>query len=336
MTRCGDAGDGIALGRRLRARRAGRCRWLAPNDYVIGVLARICLYATLALGLNVVVGFRRAARHRLRGLLRHRLLSLRLPGLAALRPAPAVPAGAADRGRGHRAVRHPDRRADAAPARRLPGHRHAGLRRDHLSAAASTWTGPINITGGPSGIIDIDPPSFVRPRRRAATSSTTTCSWWCSCSSLVASRPAAATRASAGPGRRSARTSSRRGRWASTPRWPSCRRSRSVRPSPVSRGALLASWQRSVFPDNFLFTESINMLAMVIIGGMGSLPGRDPGRDVHRGAAGDVPRLAGSTGCWCSACMLMVLMIFRPARAAVGPSPAGGGTRGRRRREGGS
>src|SRR2546428_9988625 len=30
---------------------------LAPNDYWIGVMARICLYATLALGLNVVVGF---------------------------------------------------------------------------------------------------------------------------------------------------------------------------------------------------------------------------------------------------------------------------------------
>src|SRR5262249_7683455 len=30
---------------------------LAPNDYIIGTLARICLYATLALGLNIVVGF---------------------------------------------------------------------------------------------------------------------------------------------------------------------------------------------------------------------------------------------------------------------------------------
>src|SRR2546422_11404398 len=30
---------------------------LAPNDYWIGGMARICLYATLALGLNVVVGF---------------------------------------------------------------------------------------------------------------------------------------------------------------------------------------------------------------------------------------------------------------------------------------
>src|SRR3989475_11372428 len=30
---------------------------LAPSDYVVGVLTRICLYATLALGLNIVVGF---------------------------------------------------------------------------------------------------------------------------------------------------------------------------------------------------------------------------------------------------------------------------------------
>jgi len=29
----------------------------APNDYWIGEMARICLYATLALGLNIVVGF---------------------------------------------------------------------------------------------------------------------------------------------------------------------------------------------------------------------------------------------------------------------------------------
>ncbi len=30
---------------------------LAPNAYVMGVITRICLYALLALGLNVVVGF---------------------------------------------------------------------------------------------------------------------------------------------------------------------------------------------------------------------------------------------------------------------------------------
>src|SRR5919109_491870 len=38
-------------------------------------------------------------------------------------------------------------------------------------------------------------------------------------------------------------------------------------------GGLLASWQRSVFPDNFLFQESINILAMVILGGMGNVFG---------------------------------------------------------------
>src|SRR6266550_7082192 len=30
---------------------------VAPNDYWIGVMARICLYSLLALGLNIVVGF---------------------------------------------------------------------------------------------------------------------------------------------------------------------------------------------------------------------------------------------------------------------------------------
>src|SRR5436309_2522033 len=30
---------------------------VAPNNYWVGVLVRICLYSTLALGLNIVVGF---------------------------------------------------------------------------------------------------------------------------------------------------------------------------------------------------------------------------------------------------------------------------------------
>lgn len=38
-------------------------------------------------------------------------------------------------------------------------------------------------------------------------------------------------------------------------------------------GSILASWQRSVFPENFLFYESVNILCMVILGGMGSLIG---------------------------------------------------------------
>jgi branched-chain amino acid transport system permease protein len=38
-------------------------------------------------------------------------------------------------------------------------------------------------------------------------------------------------------------------------------------------GAISASWSSSVFPDSFLFMESINVLCMVILGGIGSIPG---------------------------------------------------------------
>ena len=38
-------------------------------------------------------------------------------------------------------------------------------------------------------------------------------------------------------------------------------------------GAVSASWSSSVFPDSFLFMESINILCMVILGGIGSIPG---------------------------------------------------------------
>jgi branched-chain amino acid transport system permease protein len=76
-------------------------------------------------------------------------------------------------------------------------------------------------------------------------------------------------------------------------------------------GALLASWQRSVFPDNFLFSESVNILAMVILGGVGSLPG------VILGAALIValPEIFRDFALYrllAFGLLLMVLMIFRP------------------------
>ena len=76
-------------------------------------------------------------------------------------------------------------------------------------------------------------------------------------------------------------------------------------------GALLASWQRSVFPDNFLFTELVNILAMVILGGVGSIPG------VILGAALIValPEIFRDFALYrllAFGLLLMVLMIFRP------------------------
>jgi branched-chain amino acid transport system permease protein len=76
-------------------------------------------------------------------------------------------------------------------------------------------------------------------------------------------------------------------------------------------GCLLASWQHSVFPANFMFTESINILAMVILGGMGNLFG------VILGAALIValPELFREFEQYrllAFGFMLMALMVFRP------------------------
>jgi branched-chain amino acid transport system permease protein len=76
-------------------------------------------------------------------------------------------------------------------------------------------------------------------------------------------------------------------------------------------GALLASWQRSVFPENFLFTESINVLAMVIIGGMGNLAGVILGAAVIV-ALPEIFRELAAYRLLVFGLMLMVLMIFRP------------------------
>jgi len=38
-------------------------------------------------------------------------------------------------------------------------------------------------------------------------------------------------------------------------------------------GAIFSAWQGSIFPDNFNIMVSINVLCLIIIGGMGSIPG---------------------------------------------------------------
>jgi branched-chain amino acid transport system permease protein len=66
-----------------------------------------------------------------------------------------------------------------------------------------------------------------------------------------------------------------------------------------------------VFPENFLFTESINVLAMVIIGGMGSILGVILGAVVIV-ALPELFRDLAAYRLLVFGFALMVLMIFRP------------------------
>jgi branched-chain amino acid transport system permease protein len=88
-------------------------------------------------------------------------------------------------------------------------------------------------------------------------------------------------------------------------------------------GGLLASWQRSVFPDNFLFRESIYVLAMVILGGMGNVVGVVVGAAIIV-ALPEIFRDLALYRLLAFGAILMVLMIFRPqglfpARPAMAP-----------------
>src|SRR5439155_1464054 len=94
-------------------------------------------------------------------------------------------------------------------------------------------------------------------------------------------------------------------------------------------GSFLASWQRSVFPENFLFTESINILAMVILGGTGNLLGVVLGATLLVSMP-EVFRDLQRYRLLVFGLMLMVLMVFRPqglltfrGRREAEPEPAG-------------
>src|SRR5918999_726246 len=208
---------------------------LAPNDYVVGVLARICLYALLALGLNIVVGFAGlldigyvaffGIGSYVYAFLASPHFGIHLPFLVAL---PIVVATTAFSGI-----------IIGAPTLRVRG--------DYLAMVTLGFgeivylllvnlDRPVNITGGPSGIIGVDPPSLAG---LVPGSNTEYYFLFLVFLAFAAKLQAFAIGASfAGVA-----------------------------------GCLLASWQHSVFPANFMFTESINILAMVILGGMGSLFG---------------------------------------------------------------
>ena len=243
---------------------------VAPNDYWIGVATRIGLYATLALGLNVVVGFAGlldlgyvaffGIGSYLYAFLASPHFGLHWPTLVVL---PVVLVATAIAGV-----------LIGAPTLRLRGDYLAIVT---LGFGEITYLllinldRPINITGGPSGIVTIDAPSFFG---WTATRNGQYCYVFLAATGLALFA--------------SARLRHSRIGWA----WQAIREDElAARVMGINTtvaklqafaigaalaglaGALLAPWQRSVFPDNFLFTESINILAMVIVGGSGNLAG---------------------------------------------------------------
>jgi branched-chain amino acid transport system permease protein len=280
----------------------------APNDYVIGVLARICLYASLALGLNIVVGFAGlldigyvaffGIGSYLYAFLASPHFGLHLPFFMAL---PIVVLGTALCGV-----------LIGAPTLRLRGDYLAIVT---LGFGEITYLlllnldRPVNITNGPSGIIEIDPPTLF-----GYTLSRNIEYYYLFLAVVLLALAA------------SRRLQHSRIGWA----WQAIRedelaaRSMGINTTVAKLqafaigasfagfgGALLASWQRSVFPENFLFTESINVLAMVIIGGMGSLLGVVLGAAVIV-ALPEIFRDFQAYRLLFFGFALMVLMIFRP------------------------
>ncbi len=281
---------------------------VAPNDYWIGVMARICLYGTLALGLNIVVGFAGlldlgyvaffGIGSYLYAFLASPHFGLHLPFFVAL---PIIVVLTAFSGL-----------LIGAPTLRLRGDYLAIVT---LGFGEITYLllinldRPINITGGPSGIVGIDPPVLAGFRL------TDNAQYYYLFLAAVAFALFA-----------SARLRHSRIGWA----WQAIREDElAARAMGINTtvaklqafaigasfagigGSFLASWQKSVFPDNFLFTESINILAMVILGGVGNLLGVVLGA-VLLVALPEVFRDFQAYRLLAFGFMLMVLMVFRP------------------------
>jgi len=282
---------------------------VAPNDYVIGVLTRICLYATLALGLNIVVGFAGlldlgyvaffGIGSYLFAFLSSPHFGIHLPFLVAL---PIIIAVTAVSGI-----------LIGAPTLRLRGDYLAivtlGFGEITYLLLINLDQPPLNIPGGPNGIVAIDAPSFggfVFSRNIEY--------YYLFLVALLVVLAA------------SARLRDSRIGWA----WQAIREDElAARAMGINTtvaklqafaigaafagigGSFLASWQRSVFPDNFLFTESVNILAMVVLGGMGNLPGVVLGATLLV-AFPEIFRDFQVYRMLVFGLLLMVLMIFRP------------------------
>lgn len=94
-------------------------------------------------------------------------------------------------------------------------------------------------------------------------------------------------------------------------------------------GAIFAAWQGSIFPDNFNLMVSINVISLIIIGGMGSIPGVIAGGFLLI-AAPDVLRQFSNYRMMLYGLLLVVMMIARqegffPAQRQIfksAPKPA--------------
>ena len=282
---------------------------LAPSDYVVGVLTRICLYAMLALGLNIVVGFAGlldlgyvaffGIGSYLYAFLASPHFGIHLPFLLALLVIIMATAVSWI--------------LIGAPTLRLRGDYLAivtlGFGEITYLLLINLDREPLNITGGPNGIISIDAPAlagFVFTRNIEY--------YYLFLAALLLVLGV------------SARLRDSRIGWA----WQAIREDElAARVMGINTtvaklqafamgaafagigGSFLASWQRSVFPDNFLFTESVNILAMVILGGMGNLPGVLLGAAL-RVAFPEIFRDFQVYRMLVFGLLLMVLMIFRP------------------------
>ncbi|MBI3989376.1 MAG: ABC transporter ATP-binding protein [candidate division NC10 bacterium] len=281
---------------------------LVPNDYWIGVLTRICLYTTLALGLNVVVGFA--------GLLDLGYVAFYGIGsyIYAFLASPHFAL--------HLSfwVALPLTVAIAAVSGILLGAPTLRLRGDYLAIVTLGFgeivylllingDRPVNITNGVNGILGIDP-----PRLGSLTFSRNHEYYYLFLAFLLLALLI------------STRLAHSRIGWA----WQAIREDEvAARVMGINTtkaklqafavgasfagigGGLLASWQRSVFPDNFLFYESINILAMVILGGVGNLAGVVVGATLLV-ALPEIFRGFHRYRMLAYGLMLIVLMIFRP------------------------
>ena len=281
---------------------------VAPSDYWTGVLARICLYATLAIGLNIVVGFAGlldlgyVAFFGIGGYIYAFLASphfgVHLPFLIALPIATLVTAVSGI--------------LIGAPTLRLRGDYLAIVT---LGFGEITYLllingdRPVNVTNGVNGILNIDPPALA-----GLVAGRNTEYYYLFLGFLALGLLA------------SARLRHSRIGWA----WQAIREDElAARAMGINTtvaklqafaigaalagigGSLLASWQRSVFPENFLFTESINILAMVILGGMGNLAGVVLGASLLV-AVPEIFREFQAYRMLLFGLLLMVIMVVRP------------------------